>query len=44
MARELGAVNKMSDTEAVRLIEVNLNKGPKRGKANDEEGAQEEAA
>ena len=30
--------------EAVRLIEVNLNKGPKRGKANDEEGAQEEAA
>lgn len=44
MARELGAVNKMSETEAVRLIEVNLNKGPKRGKANDEDGAQEEAA
>ncbi|MCY0148762.1 CarD family transcriptional regulator [Hoeflea sp. G2-23] len=52
MARELGAVNKMSDTEAVRLIETNLNKGPKRGKASDEEaaqdgaqdGAQEEAA
>ena len=44
MARELAAVNKMSDTEAVRLIETNLNKGPKRGKANDEDGAQEEAA
>jgi len=44
MARELAAVNKMSDTEAVRLIEVNLNKGPKRGKTSDEEGAQEEAA
>ena len=44
MARELAAVNKMSDTESVRLIEVNLNKGPKRGKAGEEEGAQEEAA
>jgi CarD family transcriptional regulator len=44
MARELAAVNKMSDTEAVRLIETNLNKGPKRGKANEDDGAQEEAA
>jgi CarD family transcriptional regulator len=35
----------MSETEAVRLIEVNLNKGPKRGtKADNEEGEQEEAA
>ncbi len=48
MAREIAAVNKMSDTESVRLIETHLNKGPKRGKAGDEEGgpdgAQEEAA
>ncbi len=45
MAREIAAVNKMSETEAVRLIEVNLNKGPKRGaKADNEEAEQEEAA
>ncbi|MBB6010955.1 CarD family transcriptional regulator [Aquamicrobium sp. NLF2-7] len=45
MAREIAAVNRMSETEAVRLIEVNLNKGPKRGtKADNEEGEQEEAA
>jgi CarD family transcriptional regulator len=39
MAREIAAVNEVSETEAVRLIEVNLNKGPKRGaaKAEDEE-------
>src|SRR6187431_1906976 len=45
MAREIAAVNKMSETEAVRLIEVNLNKGPRRGaKADNEEAEQEEAA
>ncbi|MDF1775904.1 MAG: CarD family transcriptional regulator [Rhizobiaceae bacterium] len=44
MARELAAVNKLSDTEAVRLIEVNLNKGPKRGKAAEEEAAAAAAA
>jgi CarD family transcriptional regulator len=45
MAREIAAVNKMSETEAVRLIEVNLNKGPRRGaKADNEETEQEEAA
>ena len=47
MAREIAAVNKMSETEAVRLIEVNLNKGPKRGaktEADNEETEQEEAA
>ena len=39
MAREIAAVNKMSDTEAVRLVEVNLNKGPKRGaKAEERRG------
>jgi CarD family transcriptional regulator len=31
LAREIAAVNKMSDTEAVRVIEANLAKGPKRG-------------
>ena len=49
MAREIAAVNRMSETEAVRLIEVNLNKGPKRGAkveeiADNEEAEQEEAA
>jgi len=45
MAREIAAVNKMSETEAVRLIEVNLNKGPRRNaKADNEETEQEEAA
>ena len=44
MAREIAAVNKMSDTEAVRLVEVNLSKGPKRGKAAEEDESQEEAA
>ena len=48
MAREIAAVNRMSETEAVRLIEVNLAKGPKRGAKADnvdtEEAEQEEAA
>lgn len=39
MAREIAAVNKLSETEAVRLIETNLNMGPKRGKAAEEEAA-----
>jgi CarD family transcriptional regulator len=37
MARELAAVNEVSETEAVQLIEVNLNKGPKRTAKVDEE-------
>ena len=44
MAREIAAVNEMSGAEAVRLVEVNLAKGPKRGKSLDEDEAQEEAA
>ena len=44
MAREIAAVNKMSDTESVRLIEANLAKGPKRSKVLDEEESHEEAA
>jgi len=43
MARELAAVNKISDTEAVQLIETNLAKGPRRG-AKAEEGSEGEAA
>lgn len=39
MAREIAAVNKLSDTESVRLIETNLAKSPKRTKADaDAEG------
>jgi CarD family transcriptional regulator len=39
MAREIAAVNKLSDTEAVRLIETNLAKSPQRTKADaDAEG------
>lgn len=42
MAREIAAVNRTSETEAVRLVETNLNKGPKRGKAIEEDDAAEE--
>jgi CarD family transcriptional regulator len=41
MARELAAVNEVSETEAVQLIEVNLNKGPKRSAKVDEEAEAE---
>jgi CarD family transcriptional regulator len=34
----------MSETEAVRLVEVNLAKGPKRGKTIEEDDTQEEEA
>ena len=44
MAREIAAVNKMSETEAVRLVETNLAKGPKRGKTVEEDDTQEEEA
>ncbi|MBS3647743.1 CarD family transcriptional regulator [Pseudaminobacter sp. 19-2017] len=48
MAREIAAVNRVSETEAVRMIEANLAKGPKRGAKADNEEAdqaeQEEAA
>ena len=41
MARELAAVNEVSETEAVRLIETNLNKNPKRNaKVLDEDEAE----
>jgi CarD family transcriptional regulator len=50
MARELGAVQDLTDGEAVKLAEANLAKGPKRGAKADEaeaefeETAEEEAA
>jgi len=50
MAREIGAVQDLTETEAVKLIELNLAKGPKRGgkaeeaEAEFEETAEEEAA
>ena len=45
MAREIAAVKKVSETEAVRLIEANLNMGPKRGaKAENDEGDSHEQA
>jgi len=44
MAREISAVNKISTTESVVLIEKNLAKGPKRGPKTDEEEQEEKAA
>ncbi len=44
MAREIAAVNKLSDTEAVRLIEVNLAKSPKRTTKAEGEEEETEAA
>jgi len=38
MAREIAAVNALSETEAVRLIEVNLAKAPRRGSKTDADG------
>ena len=37
MSREIAAVNEISETEAVRQIEQNLAKSPKRGGKVDEE-------
>jgi CarD family transcriptional regulator len=45
MAREIAAVQDLTDTEAVKTIEANLAKGPKRGpKSEDAEIEFEEAA
>jgi len=41
MSREIAAVNKLTLTEAVQLIEKNLAKSPRRSKADP---AEEEAA
>ncbi|AQS42236.1 MAG: CarD-like/TRCF domain-containing protein [Candidatus Tokpelaia hoelldobleri] len=44
MAREVAAVNKVSETEAVRLIESNLSKSPRRSAKNMVEEEEAEAA
>jgi CarD family transcriptional regulator len=44
MAREIMVVKKISDTEAVRLIETNLNKGPRRGAKAEGEEAEGDAS
>lgn len=44
MSREIGAVNKVTLTEAVQLIEKNLQKGPRRGAKADPAEAEEAAA
>lgn len=44
MSREIGAVNKLTLTEAVQLIEKNLAKSPKRSKADAAETDEEAAA
>ncbi len=47
MAREVGAVKRITETEAIREIEAMLAKGPKRGAAaaaESEDGDREEAA
>jgi len=43
MARELAAVQDLSDAESVKLVEANLAKGPKRGGAKEAEAADAEA-
>ena len=42
MAREIGAVKRISETEAVNEIEANLLKGPRRGPKDEAEEAEEE--
>ena len=42
MARELGVVQKLTDTEALKLIDEQLQKGPRRGKADEAEGDEAE--
>jgi CarD family transcriptional regulator len=44
MSREIGAVNKVTLTEAVQLIEKNLQKGPRRGAKAEPAEAEEAAA
>jgi len=44
MSREIGAVNKLTLTEAIQLIEKNLAKSPKRTKADAADGSDAEEA
>ena len=43
MARELAAVQDLTDSESVKLVEANLAKGPKRGVAKEADAAEAEA-
>ena len=42
MARELGAVQKLTDTEALKVIDTQLQKGPRRTKGDEAEAEAEE--
>ncbi len=42
IARELAAVEKLTDQEALKLIEAQLQKGPRRSKADEAEASEEE--
>lgn len=44
MSREISAVNKISLTESLKLIQKNLAKSPRRGAKSDEADSEEEAA
>jgi CarD family transcriptional regulator len=44
MSREIAAVNKLTLTEAVKLIQKNLDKGPRRASKSEESDAEEAAA
>ena len=44
MAREIGVVQKLTDTEALKIIDDQLQKGPRRGKADEAEGDEAEDA
>ncbi|MEM1377339.1 MAG: CarD family transcriptional regulator [Pseudomonadota bacterium] len=43
MSREITIVKKVSETEAMQMIEANLQKGPKRGPKSDEDDAEVDA-
>ena len=44
MSREIAAVRSISETEAVHVIEANLQKGPKRGAKGEEDAGNDDAA
>ncbi len=44
IAREIAVVQKLTETEALKLIDAQLQKGPRRGKAEEAEGEAEVGA
>ena len=44
LSREISAVHRITETEAIKEIEAALAKGPRRGKAEEEVVLEEEAA